>query len=95
MGGVVATIAAFLATAAGPLIKRALVAIGIGSVTYVGLDAAFASAKDLVVSNYGQMSGNVADLVSLAGVGQAIGIILGAMAARVGMAALSSLGKVL
>ncbi len=70
-------------------------AIGIGSVTYVGLDAAFDSAKNLVVSNYGQMPGNVADLVSLAGVGQAIGIILGALAARVGMAALSHLGKVL
>lgn len=99
MGGVVAsvitTIAAFFASSIGPLVKRALVAIGIGTITYAGLDTAFAAARDLVVSNYGQMPGNVADLVSLAGVGQAIGIILGAMAARVGMTALSTLGKVL
>lgn len=95
MGGVVATIAAFLATAVGPLVKRALVAIGIGTVTYAGLDVAFGAARDLVVSNYGQMSGDVANLVSLAGVGQAIGIILGAMAARVALTALSTLGRVL
>lgn len=95
MGGVVATIAAFFAGSIGALVKRALVAIGIGTVTYAGLDTAFAAARDLVVSNYGAMTGDVADLVSLAGVGQAIGIILGAMAARVGMTALSTLGKVL
>ncbi|MDD2943636.1 MAG: DUF2523 domain-containing protein [bacterium] len=95
MGGVVATIAAFLATSIGPLVKRALVAIGVGTVTYAGLDVAFAAARDLIVSNYGQMSGSVADLVSLAGVGQAIGIVLGALAARVGLVALTSLGRVL
>lgn len=88
-------IGAFLARAAGPIAKRVLVAIGIGTITYQGLDTAFEAAKQAVISNYGQMSGNVADLVNLAGVGQAIGIILGALAARVGLVAMSHLGKVL
>lgn len=95
MPAIVATIATFLIQAIGPLAKRLLVAIGIGTVTYAGLDVAFGAAKNLVISSYGQMSGDVANLVSLAGVGQAIGIILGALAARVAMTALSSLGKVL
>lgn len=95
MPAIIITIATFLAQAVGPLAKRVLVALGIGTVTYAGLDVAFGAARDLVVSNYGQMSGDVANLVSLAGVGQAIGIILGALAARVGMAALSHLGKIL
>lgn len=85
----------FLVAVIVPLAKRVLVAIGIGALTYVGLDAAFGAARDLVVSNYGQMTGDVANLVSLAGVGQAIGIILGAMAARVGMTVVSTLAKVL
>lgn len=92
---IVATIGAFLARAAGPIAKRVLVAIGIGTVTYQGLDVAFEAVKQNIISNYGQMSGNVADLVNLAGVGQAIGIILGALAARVALAAMSHLGKVL
>lgn len=95
MGAVVATIASFLIAAVGPLAKRVLVALGIGTITYAGLDVAFGAAKNLVISSYGQMSGDVANLVSLAGVGQAIGIILGALAARVAMTALSHLGKVL
>lgn len=92
---IIATLVAFFASSAGALAKRVLVAIGIGTVTYAGLDTAFAAARDLVVSNYGQMTGDVANLVSLAGVGLAIGIILGAMVSRVGMTALSTLGKVL
>jgi len=85
----------FFAGSIGPLVKRGLAAIGIGLITYTGLDVAFGSARDLVISNYGAMVGNTASLVSLAGVGQAIGIILGALAARVGLATLSQIGRVL
>lgn len=88
-------LAYFFGASIGPLLKRALVAIGIGTITYSGLDVAFASARDLVISNYGAMGAATAGLVSLAGVGQAIGIILGALSARVALTVLSRLGKIL
>lgn len=88
-------LAYFFASSIGPMVKRALVAIGLGVITYSGLDVAFGAARDMVVSNYGAMAATTAGLVSLAGVGQAIGIILGALAARVGLVALSHIGRVL
>ncbi|OGS94419.1 MAG: hypothetical protein A3H31_01620 [Gallionellales bacterium RIFCSPLOWO2_02_FULL_57_47] len=86
---------AFLAASIGPIVTRVLLALGLGTVTYVGLQAAFDSARNLVISNYGQMHGAAMQLADLAGVGQTIGILLGAMAARIGMVALSKIGRVL
>lgn len=88
-------LAYFFAGSVGALVKRALVAIGIGTITYSGLAAAFGSARDLVISNYGAMAGSVADLVNLAGVGQAIGIVLGALTSRVALTALTRIGSIL
>lgn len=92
---VAVTIGAFLASAIGPLVKKALIAIGIGTITYTGLQAAFDAAQAQVISHYGQMSGSALSLADLAGVGQTIGILLGALAARVGIAVISKLGRVL
>lgn len=86
---------AFLASAAGPLVKKAMIAIGFGTLTYTGLQAAFNAAQAQVISHYGQMAGASLQLSDLAGVGQVIGIILGALAARVGIAVVSKFGRVL
>lgn len=86
---------AFLSASIGSLVKKALVALGLGTITYAGLQTAFDSAQANVISHYGQMPAAALQLADLAGVGQTIGILLGAMAARVGMVALSKIGKVL
>jgi cell division protein FtsX len=86
---------AFLSTAIGPLVKKALVALGLGTITYAGLDVAFNAAKAEVVNNFGATAADSLSLINLAGVGQAIGIVLGALSARVGMAVLSRIGRVL
>lgn len=86
---------AFLASAAGPLLKKAMIAIGLGTVTYAGLQAAFSAAQAQVISHYGQLTGASLQLTDLAGVGQVIGILLGALAARVGIAVISKFGRVL
>lgn len=86
---------AFLSASIGALAKKALIALGLGTITYAGLQSAFDAAQAQVISNYGQMPGAALQLADLAGVGQTIGILLGAMAARVGMVALSKIGKVL
>lgn len=86
---------AFLSSSIGALVKKALTALGLGTITYAGLQTAFDAAQAQVIAHYGQMSGNSMQLADLAGVGQAIGIILGALAGRVGLIALSKIGRVL
>ena len=86
---------AFLSASVGALAKKALIAVGLGTITYAGLQAAFDGAQAQVISHYGQMPAVAMLIADLAGVGQTIGILLGAMAARVGMAALSHISKVL
>lgn len=86
---------AFLGSAVGPLLKKALIAIGLGTVTYAGLQAAFDAAQAQIIANYGAMAGASLQLADLAGVGQTIGILLGALTARVGMVAVSHIGRVL
>lgn len=86
---------AFLSASIGALAKKALIALGLGTITYAGLQAAFNAAQTQVITNYGQMPAAALQLADLAGVGQTIGILLGAMSARVGLAALSKIGKVL
>lgn len=86
---------AFLSAAVVPLAKKVLLALGLGTITYAGLQAAFDAAQSQVISHYGQMPAAAMQLADLAGVGQTIGILLGAMAARVGMIALSKIGRVL
>lgn len=86
---------AFLAGSIGALAKRAMLAIGLGTITYAGLQAAFDAAQTQVITHYGQLSGASLQLADLAGVGQTIGILLGALAARVGIAVVSKFGRVL
>lgn len=78
---------------AGPVVKRALSALGIGVVSFAAVQVAFNQVRDFMIGAYGQISGDMIWLVELAGVNQAIGIVLGAMAAKVGLQALSKLGK--
>lgn len=84
----------FLVALAGPLARKVLLALGIGWVTYAGLDTLMSAVVASVQSNFGAVSGSWAQVVWLAGFGQAIGIILGALMARVSMMVLSKLGKV-
>lgn len=86
---------AFLSASIGALARKAMVAIGLGTITYTGLQAAFDSVQANIISNYGTMSGASMQLANLAGVGDTLGIILGAMSARVGMAVVSKIASML
>lgn len=83
--------AGLLQSIAGPVVKKALGALGIGVVSYAAINAALSAVQSAVVSSYGAMTGDVAGILGLAGVGQAIGILLGAMVARISYAQLSKL----
>lgn len=95
MGNLIALALTWLASSAGAIAKRVLIALGLGTVTYTGVDIAFNAAKDLVISNYGGFVGAGAQIAAMAGVHEAIGILLGALAGRVGLLVLSHIGKVL
>lgn len=86
---------AFLATSIGSLVKRALVAVGFGAITYTGLQVAFDSAKSNVIQSYGSMAGASLQIADLAGVGAVIGIILGAMAGRIAIVAVNKIASIL
>ncbi len=88
-----AKIIAWLLAAAGPLVKKALIALGIGWISTLGVEAALTVAKNAVLANWGAISGVTAQVLGLFGFGEALGILLGALAARGSLVAYSHLGK--
>jgi|GEM_PF-1324749 len=84
--------AVFLLGLVTPLVRKALVALGLGVVSYAGLTIVANQVRDAVISNYGAISGSVLDLLNLLGAGQALGIILGGIVARAAFAAISRIG---
>lgn len=86
-----ATLSGVLTSLAGPLAKKVLTALGMGVVSYAAITAALAAVTSAITSAYGSITGDIAAIISLAGFGQAIGIILGAMAARLTYAQLNQL----
>jgi len=88
------TLAAFLLSIAWPIAKKILVSLGIGWATYEGLSLLAGAVASQVTSAWGQLGGTTLQLLSLGGFPQALGIILGALAARAALLAVGRLGKV-
>lgn len=86
-------IASWLLTMAGPVLLKALAAVGIGTLTFTGVDTALRGLINLAQNNWQSMPVDVLALAGLAGVPQGIGIIAGAFVARVGMWAAASATK--
>lgn len=88
------TLGSFLAAAAGPLARRVLQAVGVGVISYAGLAVAVNAVVAELKAAYGQLVGPVADLLNLAGLGAALGIVLGAMIAKLSFTVTARLGRV-
>ena len=80
-----ASFGAYLDSISLPLVQKVLVGLGIGVVTYTGLQAAFNQVQSLIISNYNSVSAQVAALFYLAGFNYALGLILSAYSMRVAM----------
>lgn len=89
-----ANVIGWLLLAAWPIAKKVLVMMGIGWITYEGLGLIATQAQGHIVTLWGQLPQSVIQLASLGGFPQALGIILGAITARVSFIALGKLGKV-
>jgi len=76
------TVAGWLAALAPTLARQVLVALGFGFVTFVGLDTAITGAMNAAKASYGGMASFSAAIIAMSGMNTAMGIIAGAVVAR-------------
>lgn len=86
--------AAWLVSLAWPIAKKVLVVLGIGTITYTGLAALGTQVQNAVISSWGLLGGSTLAIATLGGIPQSIGIILGALNARLAFIVVSKLGKI-
>lgn len=87
------TFAAFLLGIAGTLAGRVLLSLGIGFVSYAGITAALNSVRGHIESSW-SVGGDIFNMLYLAGMGEAVGILLAALSVRGALYAISSLQRV-
>lgn len=85
--------AGWLVSLAWPIAKKVLVALGIGTITYTGLSALGAQVENAVIASWGTLGGSTLAIATLGGIPQSIGIILGALNARLAFIVVGKLGK--
>jgi hypothetical protein len=78
-------LAAWLLAFIGPLVIRALIVLGISTVTFTGVTAALNSLIVMAQQNWASVASDLLGLASIAGIPQCIGIIMGAMSSRIAM----------
>lgn len=81
----------FLGTVVGPLVMKVLKALGIGAISYVGINAVLDQAKDAILSNMAGLPADVASLMGLFKFDVAINITLAAVSTRFLLAGVNSL----
>lgn len=85
---------AWLMAAAWPIVKKVLLMLGIGFITYESVNTLTDSVINSAQSAWGGMTGSALQIVSLAGMPEAMGIVAGAFAARAALVAVGHMGKV-
>jgi hypothetical protein len=90
----VVSIAAFLTAMAGPLATRVLVSIGVGVVSYVGLDMAVTAQLDAARQVWGQQNSGVLTYLAMAGVNKALSILAAGVMARLAIVAVKRVGVI-
>lgn len=90
---IVLTIFTWLMAAVTPLVRRVLIALGIGLVTYTGLDMVLTNVQASVIASIGGMTGASAQVAAILGFQQSVGIILGALATRLALTQLTKWGR--
>lgn len=86
--------AAWLFALIVPLAQKLLVGLGIGWVTFEAFNYLAVQLQGAVLSAWGQVGGVTFQILSLAGVPDALGIVLGGFTAKAAIAAVARLGKV-
>lgn len=82
-----ASFGAYLDSVSLPIVQKVLVGLGFGTVTYVGLQAAFTSLETMFQSNMSSIPSGMAALLYLGGFNQGAGLVLAAVTSRIAMSA--------
>lgn len=86
-----ATFSNLLVSLAGPVVKKALVSLGVGAVTYAGLQAAASSAVSAAQTAFGGVGAGPAAILAMSGIFTAMSIIAGGIMAGITMVAVKRL----
>ena len=70
---------------------KVMLALGLGFVSYKGFETAFEAVSNYITSNFNNIPSDAFNLLMMAGVGKAIGIIFGAFMFNVTMSVASKL----
>lgn len=84
-----AVIFTFLSTILGPLVSKVLTGLGLGTVSYIGINILLAQVKSHMISTLGGAGSDTLSLLGLAKVDVAINIMLAAVTARAVYAGMS------
>lgn len=76
-----------------PLARRVLFGLGFGLVTYVGVGAIWDGVRDQVFAYLGAVPSNIAALLALAKVDQAIKVVMSAAGIKLGFMGLNAAGN--
>lgn len=87
------TLASFLLGIVGTLAGRVLLSLGIGWISYAGVATALNAVRGHIEAAWGGNSA-VINIMWLAGMGEAVGIVLAAFSVRAAFFGISKLGKV-
>ena len=92
MKTILVPLAQFLDTYLGSFARNVLSSLGIGVISYAGIKAVFDELVALAQAQFANIATDALAVVQLAGVGEAIGIIVGAITFKLTMTTMSSLG---
>lgn len=85
---------AWLLAAAWPLVKKVLLMLGVGWLTYEGVTLVVGQIQGQVTGLWGGLPTATLQLMALGGYTQGVGILLGALAGRAALVSIGKLGKV-
>lgn len=86
------TFVALLMGLSVPLVKKVLIALGVGVLSYAGFSMIADQLKEAIINQWGQLGAASYQYLSLAGVPTALGILLGGFTAKAALLAVGKLG---
>ena len=87
-------LAKFFESNIGFLARKVLAALGIGVISYAAVTAAFNAAVSFAQTNYNNLAVDIVSLANLGGIGEALGLIVGAITFRLTITTMSKLGVI-
>lgn len=87
------TLASFLLAIVGTLAGRVLLSLGIGWISYAGVSVALDAVRGHIATAWGGSS-PVMQIMFMAGMGEAVGVLLAAFSVRSAFYGIARLGKV-